>query len=258
MLVTHLPQSPEALSTIVTSAFGLNEAVAGGIGGAIMMGVNRGLFSNEAGLGSAPNVAAAAYVEHPAQQGMVQSLSVFIDTIIMCTVTALIIILSAQSYIGVDDATQGVLTQLALADHVGNWAEYFIAFALFLFAFSSIMYSYYLGENAVDYYIPDNKLSILIYRLIVIGFVLFGATVELSDVLSFSDLTMGLLALVNLLAVALLFPIGLRVMRDFDDQRKAGVKVPVFDVDKFSDLEISREAWTLNERPDSPTETQKT
>ncbi len=258
VLVTHLPQIPEALSTIVTSAFGLNEAFAGGIGGAIMMGVNRGLFSNEAGLGSAPNVAAAAYVEHPAQQGMVQSLSVFIDTIIMCTVTALIIILSAQSYIGVDDATQGVLTQLALADHVGNWAEYFIAFALFLFAFSSIMYSYYLGENAVDYYIPDNKFSILIYRLIVIGFVLFGATVELSDVLSFSDLTMGLLALVNLLAVALLFPIGLRVRRDFDDQRKAGVKVPVFDVDRFSDLEISREAWTLNERPDSQTETQKT
>lgn len=252
VLVTHLPQIPEALSTIVMSAFGFNEAVAGGIGSALMMGVNRGLFSNEAGLGSAPNVAAAAYVEHPAQQGMVQSLSVFIDTIIMCTCTALIIILSTQPYIGADDGTQGVLTQLALSDHVGGWAEYFIAFALFLFAFSSIMYSYYLGENAVDYYIPDNKLSIFIYRIIVIGFVLLGATIELSDVLSFSDVTMGLLALVNLLAVALLFPVGLRVMKDFDQQRKAGVKVPVFDADKFDDLEIDKSAWQLTERAGGP------
>jgi len=252
VLLTHIPQIPGALSTIVMSAFGFNEAVAGGIGGAIMMGVNRGLFSNEAGLGSAPNVAAAAYVEHPAQQGMVQSLSVFIDTIIMCTVTALIIILSAQSYIGVDDEVQGVLTQLALADHVGGWAEYFIAFALFLFAFSSIMYSYYLGENAVDYYIPDNMVAVYVYRFMVIGFVLLGSTIQLGEVLSFSDVTMGLLAMVNLFAVALLFPIGLRIMKDFDAQRKAGVKVPIFDPDKFSDLDIDKSAWQLTERPGGP------
>ena len=252
VLVTHLPQIPAAFMEIITSAFGLNEAVAGGIGAAVLQGVNRGLFSNEAGLGSAPNVAAAAYVEHPAQQGMVQSLSVFIDTIIMCTVTALIIILSTQSYIGVPSETQGVLTQLALADHVGNWAEYFIAFALFLFAFSSIMYSYYLGENAVDYYIQDNKLAVYIYRAIVIGFVLLGATIELSDVLSFADVTMGLLAIVNLFAVVLLFPVGLRVMKDFDAQRKAGVKIPMFDPDKFPDLDIDKSAWQLTERPGSP------
>ena len=257
VLLTHIPQIPGALSTIVMSAFGFNEAVAGGIGGAIMMGVNRGLFSNEAGLGSAPNVAAAAYVEHPAQQGMVQSLSVFIDTIIMCTVTALIIILSAQSYIGVDDEVQGVLTQLALADHVGGWAEYFIAFALFLFAFSSIMYSYYLGENAVDYYIPDNMVAVYVYRFMVIGFVLLGSTIQLGDVLSFSDVTMGLLAMVNLFAVALLFPIGLRIMKDFDAQRKAGVKVPIFDPDKFSDLNIDKSAWQLTERPGGPADTEK-
>ncbi|WP_424340524.1 alanine/glycine:cation symporter family protein [Henriciella sp.] len=252
VLLTHLPQIPAAFSTIFLSAFGFNEAVAGGIGGAIMMGVNRGLFSNEAGLGSAPNVAAAAYVEHPAQQGMVQSLSVFIDTIIMCTVTALIIILSTQSYIGVDDEVQGVLTQLALADHVGDWAEFFIAFALFLFAFSSIMYSYYLGENAVDYYIPDNMFAVYVYRFMVIGFVLLGSTIQLGDVLSFSDVTMGLLAIVNLFAVALLFPIGLRVMRDFDAQRKAGVKVPVFDPDQFDDLDIDKAAWQLTERSGGP------
>lgn len=251
VLLLNFNEIPAAFSTIFTSAFGLNEAVGGGIGAAIMQGVRRGLFSNEAGLGSAPNVAAAAYVEHPAQQGMVQSLSVFIDTIIMCTVTALIIILSTQSYIG-NDADGVVMTQLALADHIGNWAEYFIAFALFLFALSSIMYSYYLGETAVDYYLQDNQIAFNAYRFIVLGFVMFGALLDLQAVFGFADVTMGLLAIVNLIAVAMLFPIGLRVMKDFDDQRKAGVKVPIFDPDKFSDLNIDKSAWQLTERPGGP------
>ena len=255
VLALNFSEIPAAFGTIFSSAFGLNEAIGGGIGAAIMQGVRRGLFSNEAGLGSAPNVAAAAYVEHPAQQGMVQSLSVFIDTIIMCTVTALIIILSTQAYVG-NDVDGVVMTQLALADHIGNWAEYFIAFALFLFALSSIMYSYYLGENAVDYYLQDSQVAFNVYRVIVLGFVMFGAILDLGSVFGFADVTMGLLAIVNLIAVALLFPVGLRVMKDFDAQRKAGVKIPVFDPDKFSDLEISREAWTLSERPDGPAETQ--
>lgn len=233
---------PAVLENIVMSAFGLNEMVAGGIGVAIMQGVQRGLFSNEAGLGSAPNVAAVAYVEHPAQQGMVQSLSVFIDTIILCTCTALIILLSGVEFLGVQDGE--LLTQMALSEHIGGWANYFIAFALFLFAFSSIMYSYYLGETAVDYYLQDNQLAFTTYRVIVIGFVIVGAVLNLANVLAFSNVTMGLLAVVNLFAVALLFPVGLRVMRDFDSQRKAGVKLPVFDVDKFSDLDLDRDAWT--------------
>lgn len=248
VLGLHITEIPAALTTIVTSAFGLNEAIGGGIGAAIMQGVRRGLFSNEAGLGSAPNVAAVAYVEHPAQQGMVQSLSVFIDTIVMCTVTALIIILSQQTYYGAD-VDGVVMTQVALADHIGGWAEYFIAVALFLFAFSSIMYSYYLGETAVDYYIPDNQTAFMTYRFIVIGFVLVGAVLDLSSVFGFADVTMGLLAIVNLIAVAMLFPVGLRVMRDFDDQRKAGVKIPVFDPEKFGDLDIDKSAWQLTERP---------
>ena len=116
------------------------------------------------------------------------------------------------------------------------------------------MYSYYLGENAVDYYIPDNMIAVYVYRFMVIGFVLLGSTIQLGDVLSFSDVTMGLLAMVNLFAVALLFPIGLRVMKDFDAQRKAGVKVPVFDPDKFDDLDIDKAAWQLTERPGGPAE----
>jgi len=121
IIATHLGAVPGALSLIVSSAFGLNEAVAGGIGAAILQGVRRGLFSNEAGLGSAPNVAAIAYVKHPGQQGLVQALSVFIDTIVLCTCTALIILLSSVDIN--NSATDGIiLTQTALADHVGPWA----------------------------------------------------------------------------------------------------------------------------------------
>ena len=151
VLATHVGQLPAVMTLIVKSAFGLNEAIAGGVGAALTLGIQRGLFSNEAGLGSAPNVAAVAYVPHPAHQGIVQALSVFIDTIIICTCTASIILLS-----GVDasnSATDGViLTQTALTALVGGWADEFVATALMLFVFSSIMYNYFLGENALDFF----------------------------------------------------------------------------------------------------------
>ena len=241
----QITEVPRVLGEIVTSAFGPQEMIAGGIGAVILQGVQRGLLSNEAGLGSAPNVAAVAYVQHPAQQGLVQSLSVFIDTIVLCTCTALIILLSGVNFIGAEDGE--LLTQIALADHIGDWAEYFIAAALFLFAFSSIMYSYYLGETAIDYYLQDNQAAFMAYRVVVVGFVVFGAMRNLADVLVYSIVTMGLLAIVNLFAVTLLLPVGLRVMRDFDDQRKAGIKVPVFDPKKFEDLDIDESAWALKD-----------
>lgn len=241
VIALRIEDVPGVLANIVTSAFGPEEVIGGGIGAVILQGVQRGLFSNEAGLGSAPNVAAVAYVEHPAQQGLVQSLSVFIDTIILCTCTALIILLSGIDFIGAEDGE--LLTQLALADHIGGWAEYFIAGALFLFAFSSIMYSYYLGETAIDYYWQDNQTAFMAYRAVVVGFVIFGAMRDLGDVLAYSNVTMGLLAIVNLFAVALLLPVGMRVMRDFDSQRKAGVKVPKFDPAHFRDLDLDDSAW---------------
>lgn len=244
ILVTRIGDVPAALSTIVTSAFGLNEALGGTIGAAILQGVRRGLFSNEAGLGSAPNVAAVAYVAHPGQQGVVQALSVFIDTLIMCTCTAAIILLSGVDI--TDPSIDGViLTQTALAEHIGPWAEYFVAIALFFFVFSSIMYNYYLGETAVDYFFNDNKLAFMAFRVIAIGMVVVGSMVNLEAAFGFADLTMGLLALVNLFALILLFPIGKRLMDDFDAQLRAKGPV-VFDVDQYKDLDIDRDAWILN------------
>lgn len=243
ILATRIADVPGALGLIVESAFGFNEAVAGGIGAAMAQGIRRGLFSNEAGLGSAPNVAAVAYVAHPGQQGIVQAFSVFIDTLIICTCTASIILLSGVDI--TDPNIDGViLTQTALAAHVGGWADEFVATALFLFVFSSIMYNYFLGENALDFFTRESKVAFTIFRIATLGFVLVGSNLDLSAAFGFADAAMGLLALVNLFALALLFPIGLRVMRDFDAQRKQGVK-PVFDPADYADLDIDESAWTL-------------
>lgn len=246
ILVTRAADLPGVFSLIVTSAFGLNEAVAGGIGGAIMLGVQRGLFSNEAGLGSAPNVAAVAYVPHPAHQGVVQALSVFIDTAIICTCTASIILLSGVDY--TNPATDGViLTQTALDDHVGAWADDFIAVALLLFVFSSIMYNYFLGETALDFFAKDDQRVFNVFKVVTLGLVLFGSTRDLASAFGFANAGMGLLALFNLFALALLFPIGRRVMRDFDRQRKMGLD-PVFDPKDYADLNIDEKAWEFEDK----------
>ncbi|RFF30986.1 alanine/glycine:cation symporter family protein [Wenzhouxiangella sediminis] len=232
---------PGVLALIVKSAFGLEEAVGGGIGAAIMMGVRRGLFSNEAGLGSAPNVAAVAFVPHPVNQGIVQSFSVFIDTAIICTATALIILISGiHETSGVDDGV--VLTQLALQDHVGPWGETFVSVILTLFAFSSILYNFYLGENSSSWMTPDNPIFFIVFRVLMLVLILWGSMQDLTTVFSFADLTMALLAVFNLIALALLMKVGFRLMNDYDQQWRAG-KVPVFDPDKFPDLNIDREAW---------------
>jgi AGCS family alanine or glycine:cation symporter len=247
VIVTNITAIPGVFALIVKSAFGLEPAVGGGIGAAIMMGVRRGLFSNEAGLGSAPNVAAVAYVRHPASQGVVQAFSVFIDTLIICTCTASIILLSGVWTSGTD--VGGVaLTQISLAEHVGEWGRAFVSVALMLFAFSSIMYNYYLGENSLNYFSEENKTLFTGFRVFTLALILWGSLQDLGTVFAFADITMGLLALVNLAAIALLLKVGLRVMADYDAQIQAGVAQPVLDPDRFGDLNIDRNAWT-NEQP---------
>jgi AGCS family alanine or glycine:cation symporter len=241
VLGMNITEVPETLSLIVRSAFGLEPAFAGGIGAAIIMGVKRGLFSNEAGLGSAPNVAAVAEVKHPAAQGIVQSLSVFIDTILVCTSTALIILLSGVYQPGSEMAGV-VLTQTALAAEVGEWGRVFVSMALLLFVFTTLVYNYYLGENALSFFSKKNWL-LQAYRVMVIALVLWGSMQDLSTVFGFADVTMGLLALVNLTAMFLLFKTGLRLMRDYDEQRKAGIESPVFDAKNFADLDLDPAAW---------------
>jgi AGCS family alanine or glycine:cation symporter len=241
VIAINISAVPGVFVSIFRGAFGLEPAFAGGIGAAIMLGVKRGLFSNEAGLGSAPNVAAVAYVPHPGNQGIVQSFSVFIDTLIMCTCTAMIILLSGVLTPG-GDVGGVAMTQTALASEIGEWGRQFVSVALLLFAFTSIMYNYYLGENSLNFFSEENKTLFNGYRVFVLALVLWGSLQDLSTVFAFADVAMGLLALVNLAALALMFRIGLRVMKDFDAQYAAGVK-PVFDSAKFPDLDIDPEAW---------------
>src|SRR5690606_38132308 len=233
---------PDALTLIVRSAFGLEPAFAGGIGAAIIMGVKRGLFSNEAGLGSAPNVAAVAEVKHPAAQGIVQSLSVFIDTLLVCTSTALIILLSGIYSPETAEVVGVVLTQTALAAVVGEWGRVLISPALLLFVFTTLIYNYYLGENALGFF-SEKRAVIQGYRALVIALVLWGSLQDLSTVFAFADLTMGLLAIVNLIAVALLFKTGLRLMRDYDTQVRSGIEQPVLNAQDYADLDIDHSAW---------------
>lgn len=232
---------PATFALIVKSAFGLEPAFAGGIGAAIIMGVKRGLFSNEAGLGSAPNVAAVAEVKHPAAQGIVQSLSVFIDTLILCSCTALIILLSGVYQPGMEQAGV-VLTQSAVAAVVGEWGRVFVSLALLLFVFTTLIYNYYLGENALGFF-TEKRSPVMLYRVLVVGLVLWGSVQDLGTVFAFADVTMGLLAICNLVALALLFKVGRRLMRDYDAQIKAGVESPVFDPKQFADLDLDPKAW---------------
>lgn len=243
VIVINITSLPGVIYDIVTNAFGLQEAVGGGMGAAIAQGLRRGLFSNEAGLGSAPNVAATADVRHPISQGITQSFSVFIDTIIICSCTAFVILLGDVYVPGAEGIDGVALTQQSMVSHLGAWAQYFLTGAILLFAFSSIIYNYYLGENAMTV-LTKNPAGILVLRIAIIGIVFLGATAPgATAVFFFSDPMMGILALVNLLAIMMLFPVAMRLLRDFRRQLKAGVERPVLNPDDFADLDIDREAW---------------
>lgn len=242
VLGLNLSEVPEVLGVIVKSAFGLDSAVGGGIGVALMQGIKRGLFSNEAGLGSAPNVAAVAYVPHPVNQGIVQAFSVFIDTLVMCTCTALIILLSDVYQPGSDGVSGIALTQNALAGHLGGWGGTFVSIALVLFAFSSIMYNYYLGENSLNFFSEENQKLFTVFRIMVLGLVFWGSAQDLGTVFGFADLTMGLLGVVNLVGLLWMSKLGLRLLRDYEAQCAAG-REPHLNPADYNDLAIDSRAW---------------
>lgn len=244
VIMLNIGEIPGVLSSIFANAFGFEEAVGGGMGAAIAQGLRRGLFSNEAGLGSAPNVAATADVRHPISQGITQSFSVFIDTIIICSCTAFVILLGDVYVPGAEGIDGVALTQQSLVFHLGEWAQYFLTGAILLFAFSSIIYNYYLGENALTV-MTKHPASLHVLRIAIMGIVFLGAVAPgATAVFFFSDPMMGILAIVNLLALMMLFPTAKRILNDFREQLAAGVERPVFDPDKFPDLDIDRTAWT--------------
>lgn len=238
VVIMNFSEIPAVFKLIIDSAFGIREVVGGGIGAALLQGIRRGLFSNEAGMGSVPNAAATANVSHPAKQGLVQSLGVFFDTIIICSATAFIIILAGLYTTGEQNGI--ILTQESLALHVGPWATYFIAFAILFFAFSSIIGNYYYGETNIEFIKAHNS-WLIAYRVLVLVMIMFGSLATVEIVWSMADLFMGLMAIINLFAIALLGKVAFKVLEDFSKQRKMGLN-PIFKASSIPGLK-NAECW---------------
>lgn len=251
IMISNASLLPDVFALIFSEGvLGFEQIFGGAIGAMLLQGIRRGLFSNEAGMGSAPNAAATAEVSHPVKQGLIQSFSVFVDTLLVCTATAMIILLSGIQ--GSEDFQGVELTQAALTAEVGSLATLFLTLAIFLFAFSSILGNYYYGETNIQF-ISDKKIYVTLYRIGVVGMVLFGAVRSAGLVWSIADVFVGLMALVNLYAIFRLAKVARAVLDDYLAQRRAG-QDPVFYVDSVENLPGREfvEAW------ESETEEQQT
>ncbi len=239
VIILRIERVPEVISMIISEAFTPKAAISGGIGTTIIMGVKRGLFSNEAGMGSAPNAAASATTDHPVRQGLIQALGVYIDTIIICTATAFIIL---ESGIELDPtATDGIsVTMNALTAVVGNWALYFLFVAILLFAYSSILGNYFYAQSNIEY-LANNKKMIAVFKVLVLGIVFFGAVATSDLVWAIADLSMAIMAILNVIAIILLHKKAIYLLKDFKAQLKKGQN-PVFDSSKHAGYE-SFEIW---------------
>ena len=214
----NIAQIPSVLKLIITEAFSFKSTIGGGMGMAILMGIKRGLFSNEAGEGSAPNVAATASVSHPVKQGLVQTLAVYTDTIIICTCTAFIILFSGTFYTQYNGIE---LTQVALVNEIGPIGSYFITIAIFFFAFTSIIGNYYYGETNIQF-MTDRKEVLWGYRLAVGAMVMLGAKANLELVWALADITMGMMTICNLAAILVLGKYAIILLNDYRLQRLKG------------------------------------
>lgn len=232
IVVLNISQLPAVLELIFKNAFGVEQVVGGGVGAALMQGIKRGLFSNEAGMGSAPNVAATASTSHPVKQGLIQSLGVFTDTLIICSCTAFIILMSGVELGGKMDGIR--LTQEALTVQIGSAGRIFVAIAIFFFAFSSIIGNYYYGEANIKF-VSSSKKVLNIYRTLVCVMVMGGAIMSLQTVWSLADLTMGLMTLCNIAAIVLLGGQVFTLLKDYRKQKSEG-KDPVFRKSEIKDF----------------------
>jgi Na+/alanine symporter len=242
-------KSQSIIEMIIRSAFGWQEAGAGAVGytvsQALTNGFQRGMFSNEAGMGSTPNIAAAAasWPPHPAAQGIVQMIGVFIDTIIICTASAMVVLLSGHDTEIVTHS--GIhLIQQSMSVLVGSWGAGFVAFIMTLFALTSITANYLYAKNNLAFLNLHNRVSIWVLRMITLAMVLVGSLLSLPVVWQLADIIMALMAITNLTALLLLSPVVRIIARDYLRQRKLGVR-PVFNARYYPDIEqqLAPGAW---------------
>ena len=241
VIVMNYDLIPHVFKVIVLDAFGIQQIAGGGIGATIMNGVKRGLFSNEAGEGSAPNVAATAAVSHPVKQGLIQALGVFTDTLLVCSCTSFIILISGLYQ--TPELNGIALTQSALQSEVGAAGPIFVAIAIFLFAFSSIIGNYYYGEANIRFITPNPKVMTA-YRICSAGvMVIFGAMASFELVWNIVDFFMAFLTACNLIAIVLLGRYAFRLLDDYRHQKRQGIKEPTFHRSQIPELEGELECW---------------
>lgn len=237
VVILNIGELPRVVGDIFAAAFGVREFVAGGVGTAIVQGMRRGMFSNEAGLGSAPNAGATASTSHPAKQGLVQTLGVYFDTWLVCSVTAFIVLLSGPDFEG---RTGVEVTQGALEADLGEWSVHALTVILFLLAFTSVLGNYYYGETNLGF-LGAGARHMIYFRWAVLAAVLLGSLAPLTLVWSLADIAMGVMATVNLLALAPLSATAFRLLADYSRQLRNGLD-PQFTLSKMPDLR-NVECW---------------
>ena len=241
IVLINISQLPHIIALIVKSAFGFGQFAGGAIGMTMMTGIKRGLFSNEAGEGSAPNVAATAHVSHPVKQGLVQTLSVFTDTLLVCSCAAFIILISGLYE--TSELNGIILTHSALQSEVGNVGPIFVAIAIFLFAFSSIIGNYYYGEANIRF-LTQKKWVLNVFRVLAGGVVvMFGAIASLDLVWNLGDVCMALITACNLIAITMLGKYAFTLLNDYREQKRRGVAEPTFHRDQLPTLSRDIDCW---------------
>ncbi len=241
-LIMNVAEIPAMLKLILENAFNVRAMTGGFAGSAIVIGIKRGLFSNEAGMGSAPNASASADVDHPVKQGLVQVISVFIDTILVCSSTAFMLLISGVE--GKSGKLDGMAyVQQALKENVGEWGIHFITISIFAFAFSSLIGNYFYAESNI-LFIKNNKVLLNVFRVTCIGAIIFGAQADFSVVWNIADVTMGLMAIVNIIAIFLLGKIAFKALDNYMKQKKEG-RNPVFYEDEIG---LTGTVWTRDRK----------
>lgn len=241
-MIMNVDQLPAVFKLIFESAFDFKAMAGGFAGSAIVIGIKRGLFSNEAGMGSAPNASASADVDHPVKQGLVQVISVFIDTILICSSTAMMLFVSGVQ--GIPKELDGIpFVQAAIRANVGEWGIHFITFSIYAFAFSSVIGNYFYAESNI-LFIKDSKLLLNIFRFTCVIAVFLGAQADFSMVWNIADITMGLMAVVNIIAIFLLGKVAFKALKDYEEQKKAGKNLIFYE----ENIGLTGTVWTKDRK----------
>lgn len=239
VLIVNAPLIPSMFGAIFKGAFSFQAAGGGFLGAAVLQGVKRGVFSSGAGQGDSPQASASAVTTHPARQGLIQAFAIYVDTILVCSATALVVCVSGQY---IDTEAAGVkLVQNAFASAIGDWAKIFIAIVMFLFCFSSAIANYYYAESNLAFIMRGDK-GRTIYRFVYLAALTWGCLSGLSIVWDLADMFGGILAVVNLIALVFLGRISFDILADYEKQKKDGVAVPKFNIKSITRYDLSKAA----------------